>query len=274
MSADALRQRGKQAKDLGVKAKEYVVEKVDVEALKGHAKAGSTKVVETSKIVMAKSVEAGRRVADYVKDNVKEEGVARLKQKGKALADTAAHRTKELGQAARARIQTIARIASLAGAKWQPHSSGSLMGAAPLGEAEFAKMVGGGDVLTIPRRTAWTQTFSLRAGARAGNQTAFKVRSVGAGRAPEHLSEMLANFESGPTSGRVPRRRAPRSRGNFESRRKIWDLPYGDGPWRTAAPWRWIWSRRGGSPKAWRSRATGPRWRIVRWWRASTTSTR
>ena len=65
-----------------------------------------------------------------------------------------------------ARAKTVATMAKIAGARWREHASGALMGAAPMTEPKFLKLVqDGGEVLQIPRRTAWTQAFSLRAGA-------------------------------------------------------------------------------------------------------------
>ena len=65
-----------------------------------------------------------------------------------------------------ARAKTVATMAKVAGARWREHASGALMGAAPMTEPKFLKLVqDGGEVLVIPRRTAWTQAFSLRAGA-------------------------------------------------------------------------------------------------------------
>lgn len=65
-----------------------------------------------------------------------------------------------------ARARTVATMARVAGARWREHASGALMGAAPMDEAKFLKLVvDGGEVLQIPRRVAWTQAFSLRAGA-------------------------------------------------------------------------------------------------------------
>ena len=65
-----------------------------------------------------------------------------------------------------ARAKTVATMAKVAGARWREHASGALMGAAPMTEPKFLKLVqDGGEVLQIPRRTAWTQAFSLRAGA-------------------------------------------------------------------------------------------------------------
>ena len=65
-----------------------------------------------------------------------------------------------------ARAKTVATMAKIAGARWREHASGALMGAAPMTEPRFLKLVqDGGEVLQIPRRTAWTQAFSLRAGA-------------------------------------------------------------------------------------------------------------
>ena len=65
-----------------------------------------------------------------------------------------------------ARAKTVATMAKIAGARWREHASGALMGAAPMTEPKFLKLVkDGGEVLLIPRRTAWTQAFSLRAGA-------------------------------------------------------------------------------------------------------------
>jgi len=65
-----------------------------------------------------------------------------------------------------ARAKTVATMAKIAGARWREHASGALMGAALMTEPKFLKLVqDGGEVLVIPRRTAWTQAFSLRAGA-------------------------------------------------------------------------------------------------------------
>ena len=47
-----------------------------------------------------------------------------------------------------ARAKTVATMAKIAGARWREHASGALMGAAPMTEPKFLKLVqDGGEVL-------------------------------------------------------------------------------------------------------------------------------